>query len=166
MKKRYVYTLLWLIPGFFIAALVTSALFAAVYGALWLFVYGDTVWPAWTQQSLPVVMLTVFLCLWLGIAAAGHAFGKRLEGRPGMNVRHVWLALGATLLPVMIIALHQLSVGNLGPKSAITVCRDYCVDRGYDTSGTSPRNLGNQTCQCFGPRGETEVTVPLDALSR
>lgn len=83
-----------------------------------------------------------------------------------MNVRHVWLAPGATLLPVLIITLHQLSDGNLAPKSPGTLCRDYCDDRGFDTSGTSPRNPGNQTCQRVGPRGEPEVTAPLGALLR
>ncbi len=50
MKKRYLYTLLFLVPGLFVSLLITLAVFAAVFGALWLYVFGDSTWPTWSGQ--------------------------------------------------------------------------------------------------------------------
>ena len=166
MKKRYIYTLLFLVPGFIASTLVVSALFAGILEMLWLFVFGDSTWPAWTEQVTPVVMLVVFFCLWIGTTVAGYIVGKRLESEPGINASHVWMSLGATLLPIIIISLHQISIGNLGPKSNAELCGEYCSDLGFAMSSIPPQNSGEQTCRCLGQYGEMEMSVPINELSR
>lgn len=164
MRKRFIYTLLFLVPGLFVSLLVTFAVFAAAYGALWLYVFGDSTWPAWTGQVMPVLMVMVFFSLWVIAMVAGYVVGKKLEAAPGFDVRHVWLSLAATLLPIGIALLHQLSIGNLGPKSDGQRCSVYCSDLGYQASSTPPRNSGEQTCSCLGRYGEVKITVPIAEL--
>lgn len=166
MKKRYIYTLLFLVPGLFVSLLITFTLFAVSYGALWLFVFGDNTWPDWTEQVMPVLMLVIFSSIWIGTIVTGYCVGKKFEPSPGFDFRHLWLSLGATLLPIVIMLLHQFSIGNLGPKSDGQICREYCSGLGYDTSSISPRDFGEQTCSCISSKGEEEVTLSIDDLRR
>lgn len=166
MKKRTIYTLLFLVPGLFVSLLITFSVFAGVYGALWLFVFGDNTWPDWTTRVAPALMLVVFSSIWIGAIVTGFLVGKKMEAAPGFDIRHLWISLGATLLPIVIMLLHQLSVGNLGPKSDGQLCSEYCSALGYDMSNMSPRDLGEQTCSCLGPKGEEEVTLSIEDLRR
>lgn len=166
MKKRYIYTLLFLVPGLFVSLLITLAVFATSLGTLWIYVFGDDVWPAWSAQVIPVLMLVVFSILWIGATVTGYLVGKKLEAAPGFDARHLWISLGATLLPIVIVLLHQLSIGNLGPKSDEQLCGEYCSDRGYAASSMPPRDSGERTCSCLGRHGEVEMTLPIDELPR
>jgi len=166
MKKRYVYLLLFLVPGLFTSLLITLALFGAVYGTFWLFVYGDSAWPDWTEQVMPILMLVIFSGIWIGTIVTGYCVGKKLETSPGFDFRHLWLSLGATLLPIVIMLLHQFSIGNLGPKSDGQLCSEYCSGLGYDMSSMSPRDFGEQTCSCIGRNGEEEIFLSIEDLQR
>jgi hypothetical protein len=68
MKKRYVYTLLFLVPGLTVSLLITGIVFAVVFGVLWLFVFGDSPRLAWTAWLVPALMLVLFSSLWIGAA--------------------------------------------------------------------------------------------------
>jgi hypothetical protein len=164
MRKRYIYTLLFLVPGLFFSLLVTFAMFAAAYGALWLYVFGDSTWPAWPGQLIPALVIIVFFSLWVVAMVAGYVVGKKLEAAPGFDARHVWLSLAATLLPIGIVLLQQLSIGNLGPKSDGQRCSEYCSALGYQASSTPPKHSGELTCSCLGQYGEVEITVPIAEL--
>lgn len=166
MKKRYLYAVLFAVPGLPLAILVSALLFAVTAGALWLFAFGDSPWPEWTNTVLPLLSAVVFIVVWLGAVAAGYRSGKELEAQPGFKVQHLWYAVAATLLPVAMIISHQLGVGNLGPMSDSQLCSDYCKQQGYMGSSLSPRNLGERTCSCLGRRGESELTRPLDSIAR
>jgi hypothetical protein len=166
MKKRYIYTLLFLVPSLFVSLLITSAVFAVAFGALWLYVLGDSTWPAWSGQVIPVLMLVLFSGLWIGAMVTAYLVGKKLEAAAGFDVRHLWIALGATLLPIVIVLLHQLSIGNLGPKSDGQLCSEYCSDLGYAASSMPSRDSGVRTCSCLGRHGEAEITLPIDELPR
>jgi cytochrome bd-type quinol oxidase subunit 2 len=166
MRKRYIYTLLFLVPGLFASLLITSAVFAVVFGALWLYVFGDSPWPESSRQVLPLLMLVVFGCLWAVAIVTGYLVGKRLEAAPGFDVGHLWISLGATLLPIAMVLLHQLSVGKAGLKSDWQLCSEYCGDLGYATSSMPSRDSGDRTCSCRGQFGEAEVTLPIDELPR
>ncbi len=111
-------------------------------------------------------MLVLFCGLWIGAMVTGYLVGKKLEAAPGFDVRHLWISLGATLLPIVIVLLHQLSIGNLGPKSDGQLCSEYCLDLGYAASSMPSRDSGLRTCSCLGQRGEVEVTLSIDELPR
>lgn len=166
MRKRFIYTLLFLFPGLFVSLLVTLAMFGAAYGVLWIYAFGDSTWPAWTGWAIPVLMAIVFFSLWMSVMVAGYVVGKNLEAEPGFDIRHVWLSLAATLLPIGFALLHQLSIGNLGPKSDGQRCSEYCSVLGYQTSGTTPQHSGEQICSCLGRYGEVIITVSIAELPR
>ena len=96
----------------------------------------------------------------------GYLVGKNLETAPGFDVRHLWISLGATLLPFVFVLQHQLRIGSLGPKSDGQLCSEYCSNRGYTTSSIPGRDSGERTCSCLGRYGEAEKTVRIDELSR
>jgi hypothetical protein len=164
MKKRFLYALLFGIPGFGVALCGALLLFGAAAGGLWLFVFGDSPWPAAVGTVLPVLFGLVFLGLWGGSIAWGFRVGRKLEADPALNLNHVLFAVGATAVVLLLMVLHQLSVGNLGPKSPSLACSDFCRAQGYAASGTSPRDAGAQTCSCFDQNGQVAVTTPLERL--
>ena len=75
MKKRYLYALLFGIPGFFLAGIVSLFVFGAVLGFLWLFVFGDNPWPLTPESVLSVLLVLTFLILWIGSIFAGYRVG-------------------------------------------------------------------------------------------
>jgi hypothetical protein len=165
MKKRYLYAILFGIPGLSVAALLTAVSLGAAAGFLWLFVFGDSPWPQAVQTLLPAVGLIVFVAAWAGISVWGYRYGIRQEdGRP-VERRHLLIAAAATILPIVIVILHQYRVGNLGPKSDGERCSDYCNEQGYAASGMPPRNSGDRSCLCYDGKGRTVLKLPLASLS-
>ena len=164
MKKRFIYMLLFLVPGLFVSLLITVAVFGAAFGVLWLWVYGDTSWPPWIEKVTPALMIAVFVSLWVIAMVAGYVVGKKREAALGFDVRHVWFSLGATLLPIGIAVLHQFSIGTLGPKSDQQRCSEYCGDLGYRSSGITPQRSEEKNCTCFAQYGEEQINVPIAEL--
>src|SRR5689334_8888903 len=117
MKKRYIYALLFGIPGLFISVISSFFLFGAVTGVLWIFVFGDNPWPA-SIENIPVILFVLtFLVVWIGLIGAGYWVGKRLENISTLNRSHILLSSGLTILFITLILLRQFSMGNFGPKS-------------------------------------------------
>jgi hypothetical protein len=164
MKKRYLYALLFGIPGFFLAGIVSLFLFGAVLGFLWLFVFGDNPWPLTPESVLFVVMVLTFLILWIGSIFVGYRVGRGLEPDPLLNRNHVLLYAGLTLLFIFFILFQQWRVGNIGPQANSTLCSDYCSAQGYSGSGIPAENSGDRTCSCYDALGNEVLKVPLDRI--
>ena len=164
MKKRFLYALLFGIPGFFVAGLVSLFVFGAALGFLWLFVFGDDPWPAFRESVLLILLVLTFLILWIGFIVLGYHMGKRLEQNPKLNRNHVLLSAALTFLFLLFILFQQWSVGNLGPKSDMEMCSDYCNTQGYAASGMPPGNSGDRTCSCYDAAGKEALKVPLDQI--
>ncbi len=130
MKKRYIYTLLFGVPGLVIALVAAVLAFGTAIGFLWLYVFGDSSWPQVPAALVSALFGILFLGLWIGSLVWGWRVGKRLEADPALDRRHIFWSLGITLGVLLLVVLHQFSVGNLGPKSDSAVCSDYCRDRG------------------------------------
>jgi hypothetical protein len=131
MKKRYLYSLLFGIPGLFVAGIISIVVFAAFAGMLWLYVFGDNPWPAYTETITSALFVLVFLMLWIVSIGIGYAIGRRLENEPVLNRSHVLISVGLTVMFLLLIVLQQWSVGNLGPKSGSVLCSEFCVRHGY-----------------------------------
>lgn len=164
LKKRYLYTLLFGVPGFFIAGVFTMLLFGMSLGILWLFVFGDDPWPSSFEPVLAVVLVVVFLLVWGGSLWIGYRLGKRLESDPELNKTHIVFSVGITMAILLLILLQQWSVGNLGPKSDSVLCSEYCVSRGYAGSGLPPRDSGDRTCSCYDAAGNEAIRIPVDEM--
>ena len=164
MKKRYVYTLLFGIPGFFVALIAGLVAFGIGAGVLWIFVFGDNPWPPAVDAILPVLSLVVLVVSWVAITIFGYFYGKGREDVAGLNRSHVLISVGATIAPIAVIVLHQFSVGNLGPPSDGVRCSEYCRHEGYSASGMPPKDSGDRSCICFDGDGREVVRRPIDRL--
>ena len=164
MEKRYLYSLLFAVPGAFISLIIAFALFGATAGFLWLFVLSDNTWPSATDKILPLLLIGTFLVLWIGSMYFGFITGEKLESKPGLNKKHIVVSVGLTLAPILFIILHQLSVGNIGPKSNGQLCSDFCGQKGYSTSGMPPKNSGDRSCFCYDGSGNEILNVPIESI--
>jgi hypothetical protein len=165
MKKRHFYSLLFAIPGVFIAGLVSIAVFGGLMGILWIYVFGDDPWPPAVEMIVSVAFVLAALLLWLGLIALGYVVGKKLERDPAMNWSHVLVSGGLTLLFIVFIVFQQWSAGNLGPKSDSVLCSDFCTQHGYSGSGMQPENTFHRMCSCYDDSGNEVMTVPLDIIA-
>ena len=166
MRKRYLYALLFAVPGFLIAGTVTLLVLGASVGFLWLFVFGDNPWPPASEKNLSIVLVTTFLLLWVATLILGYLIGRRLENDSTLNRSHILLAGTVTGLLILFILLQQWSLGNLGPKSVSVLCSDYCSAQGYAGSGLPPETSGNRTCSCYDASGNEVRNIPLDSISK
>jgi hypothetical protein len=165
VKKRYLYSILFGVPGFLFSGIIATFFSGFVLGLLWIFVFGDNPWPSIVETIMPTLIITVFITVWLVFIGVGFLIGKHLEPDPVMNKRHVWAAACATILPLLFIVFYQLRVGNFGPKSDGERCSDYCQQEGYSASSMPPRDSGDRTCICMDDFGQETRKVPIEELS-
>jgi hypothetical protein len=163
MKRRFVYVLLFAVPSLLVA-LVAGALAAGLAaGVFWLFVFGDSSWPAWTGGAIAATGVLVALVLWLAQLTVAFSVGRREEARPEFNRRHAAIAIGSTVALTALIVARLLNIGG-GPPSDAERCADYCSARGFNASGTSPRDSGDRTCICYDSQGREATRVNLGEL--
>jgi len=122
-------------PGFFVSLIITFFIFGAASGFLWIYVYGDNPWPQSTGKILFALFILIFLVLWISSIIAGFITGRNLEVNPGLNKDHIMASVGATAVPIVLIILHQLNVGNIGQRSDSRLCSEFCSGKGYSMSG-------------------------------
>jgi len=166
MKKRFIYTLLFGIPGFFVAVIIAFFSIGAWTGLLWVFVFGDNPWPSMTEGTLFILFTVIFLLVWIILMAIGFSIGRKLENDPLLNKQHILLSGVITLLFILMIAIQQLSVGDIGPKSDGVLCSDYCLLNGYSGSGMPPSNSGDRTCSCYDDFGNEVLKEPLEIIEQ
>ena len=164
MKKRYLYVLLFGVPGLAVSLTITFAVFGALAGLLWIYVYGDEPWPRSAGTILSAFFILVFLVLWISSLIAGFITGKRLEETPGLNRNHLLLSAGATILTLALIILHQFGVGNIGPESDSVLCSEFCRGRGYPASSMPPKVSGARTCRCLDGAGQIVITESMGSI--
>ncbi len=165
MKKRHLYSLLFGIPGFFISVIISFIVFGAAAGFLWIYVSGDKPRPSSIGTILPILFILTFLATWITSIIIGFVTGNRLEKDQALNTKHILISIGATIVPILLVVLHQLSAGNIGPKSESIRCGDFCTQKGYSVSDTSPKNSGEITCSCLDGSGHEIMKIPIDSIA-
>ena len=165
MKRRYLYALLFGLPGLFVAGIISIILFGALAGILWIYVFGDTRWPFHAEGLLSIVFVLTVLAIWIGSITLGYIVGKRRENDPVLNRKHVLISVGLTLMFLLLILFQQWSVGSLGPKSDAVLCSDFCTQHGYAGSGMPPVSSGERTCSCYDHSGNEVLIIPLDPIN-
>jgi hypothetical protein len=164
MKKRYIYSLLFGIPGLGISLVLSFLVFWVMVGFLWIYVFGDDSWPASTQNILPLLFFLTFLLLWIVSIAAGYRTGKKLEFDPVLNKKHMAVSFISTIVPLCLILFHQLQTGHIGPPSDSELCSDFCVQNGFSVSGMAPRNSGERKCICFDESGQETISASIESI--
>lgn len=165
MKTRHLYVLLFGIPALLASIIVSLVLFAAAAGILWLFVFGDTPWPS-SAHTLLVAMF-IFACAtsWVAFLSIAYIAGKKQEAYAVLNTKHVIASAGATALLVALGALHQWSVGNIGPQSSGLLCAEFCRGKGFGGSSMPPKDAGAATCSCLDAQGHEAVKVTMEDIA-
>jgi hypothetical protein len=164
MKKRYIYSLLFGLPGLLIAGIIAIVFFAGLAGILWIYVLGDDPWPAWVEGALSALFVLAVLFLWFAIMLIGFFVGKQLEKDPALNRNHVLISIGLTVLLALLMVLHQWSAGSLGRTTDSLLCSDFCVQHGFSGSGIPSGISGDRTCSCYDSSGDEALRIPLDHL--
>lgn len=152
--------LLYAVPAFILAAIVTVVVTVAIGGVLWIFVYGDSPWPSFVDRYSPLFIVAVLATTWLALLSAVIAWGKRQEARASLDMKHVYFAAGATLSLVLLVLVQQRSVGNIGPRPDVIVCSDFCTARKFQAS----RFPQDGTCGCHDTNGTEALRVPMSRI--
>jgi hypothetical protein len=164
MKRRYIYSILFGVPGFIVSLVVSFVVSGFAGGVLWIYVFGDNPWPAYIENLLPILFALVFMIVWLTSLTTGFIMGKQLEKNPILNRKHILISIGVTIIPILFIVFHQMSVGNLGSKSDSARCSDFCIQKGYSASSMPPRDSGERSCGCLDQSGHEIIKVPVDSI--
>ena len=161
MPRGLLHVLVFALPALLVSGIGAFALFGAAAGALWLIAFGDNPWPQAAQDALGLGFAAAWLALWLALLALAFMFGRSRQGTSALPARDLLAAVGATLVALGLAALHQYSVGNLGPPSPGEACATFCRHKGFAGSSMPPRNAGNPACGCIDAKGREAMTVPI-----
>lgn len=164
MQKRYLYTILFGIPGLFVAGTFSVLLFGGLAGILWLYVFGDSPWPAYAETILSLLFILSVLTIWGVTVVVGYMVGKRFESDPGSNRNHVMISAGLTVLFILFMVLYQWRVGSLGPQSDSLQCSEFCVQHGFSGSSLPPGTSETRICSCYDEAGNEAFRIPLDHI--
>ena len=108
MKRRYIYSVLFGIPGLLLASISTLMFFGMLMGVLWLFVFGDNTWPAAVDIVLPTLLGLVFFGMWAAFILGGYLLGKRREADLVLNRVHVLISATITFLLLAFVLVMTL----------------------------------------------------------
>lgn len=164
MRRRHAYVLMFALPGLIAALIAAAVVFAGLAGALWIFVFGDKPWPGTADAVLVAAFAAVGAAVWIALMRLAYHAGRREEGKPDLNRRHVAAALGGTAALAAVVVLHQWSVGNIGTPSDSLLCSDFCRAQGYSGSSIPPRDSGRDACGCLAADGRLAAEAPLAGL--
>ncbi len=114
MKARFSYPLLFLLPSMMVSAVVAVLVVGAGAGVLWIFVYGDDLWPEVAETWLLGLMVGAFGLTLTALVWAGYMYGKRQELLGGLARKHIVLAIAVTIVLPALILLRQWRIGALG----------------------------------------------------
>lgn len=159
LKKRYIYSFLFGLPGFFASLIISFFIFGAIAGIFWLYIFGDNPWPARAGNLLLILCAATFLAVWIAFMAFGYFMGKKHEAEPGLNKKHVLASSGLALLLIALITLHQVSVGNALVKTKSAQCSEFCKQNGFAASGMPPKDSGKNSCSCYDRYGHEVLNV-------
>jgi len=164
MQRRYLYILMFSLPGFLASLMISIVLSASIAGIFWLFVFGDDPWPVSADRTLAIIFIFSLLVLWGAFQYLAYRTGRKEEANASLSVRHAVIAAGVTALLSLVIIFHQWRAGNIGTPSNSVMCSEHCRDQGFSGSGIPPRNSGLEICICYDAQGREAVKSPLSSI--
>ena len=162
MKRRHLYVVLFAVPALLASVVAAAMLLAAAAGALWLFVFGDDPWPAAANSFLGLLFGVAAAGIWVALLTIAYGVGAGEEQRPTLNVGHVALSIGLTIVLAALIAMRVTGVSFFGGQPSDDVrCADRCRAEGFGGSGMPPRDSGDRTCTCYDAEGREARRIRL-----
>lgn len=103
-KQRFIYSLIFGIPGILVSVLIGLFAGGATGGFLWIFVYGDNQWPFWTEYIIASITGIVFIISLIVIIKIGYSVGKKreIEEIP-ISIKHVIISVVILILLIVRI---------------------------------------------------------------
>jgi hypothetical protein len=161
LSRRHFYVLLFAVPALLVSIIAAALMLAASTGVLWLFVFGDDPWPPIASTLLGSVLVVGVAGVWIGLLFVAYAVGKQEERRAGLNVRHLMLSIGATIVLAAVIVGRVTGVQIFNSRPDSVICADLCRAEGFAGSGTPPRDSGDRTCSCYDAQGREARRLSL-----
>jgi hypothetical protein len=153
------------VPGLLAAALFSLILFFLAYGFLWMFVLGDSTWPDWVSQGLPVVAVGSALVIWYGLMTVAWSAGRKAEEKPELNRRHVVMALCVAFFAVALVLAFQQGLGKLNPPTPEDACAALCRSKGFPIGAMPHRDTNPRECVCRDAQSRDGFTAELPAMA-
>jgi hypothetical protein len=120
VKARHSYPLLFFIPSAVLGAVAGVLAGAAGGGILWLFVYGDSPWPAQANAVVMAMACVVAVAVLGALLLAAYRAGNVQDARGGLRKAHVLMALGLSVGLPLLLLLHQWLIGNIGHSTVVS----------------------------------------------
>ena len=164
MKKRYSYVLMYAIPALLASTIISFLFLGAAAGFAWIYVFGDDPWPSYANTMLVAIFVIIWLAVWFFFLSVAYVVGRKHEAHSVSIIKHVMVSVSVTVLLLLLAAMHQWRVGNIGAKPASVLCSDYCREKGFAGSGMPPENAGTPSCSCFDAQGRETRNVPMEEI--
>ncbi|MBI1866380.1 MAG: hypothetical protein HYS02_01275 [Candidatus Staskawiczbacteria bacterium] len=163
MKKRYLYSLLLAMPGFFISIVISAILSGMALGFFWLYVFGDSDWPIDTGTLLTIFFSIFLLFSWAIFIVLGFTIGKGLENSQISSKKHILISIILTIIFFLFTAYFFLNYRKDTSQSNIGKCSAFCSKAGY--KGAALWDENNETlCACADNSGKTIIKVPFSKV--
>jgi len=150
VKQRYLYALIFGLPGVLLSAFASIYAGGAVAGFFWIIVFGDNIWPFWAEGAITAIGILAFIAALAIIVRIGFTIGKKRENEnTHINNKHILISVAVLILLIFRIIIFQR--GYIFKKPDHRVCSDLCAQKGFGGSSMvlRPNVSGKKACSCW-----------------
>jgi hypothetical protein len=150
MKQRYIYTIIFGIPGMVLSFIAAEIVAGLVQGLLFLYMYGDGTWPEWTGIAISAIGIGAFVFCVAMIGMMGMSYGKKMESK-NVPVQIKYILISLILCALLGGFIFTSNRGYVFKKPSYRRCQEMCVQHGYGAQSTSLEFLdsGAYMCSCM-----------------
>jgi len=144
---------------------IAGAAYAAAFasGVAWLFLFGDSPWPAWSEPAILAVAVATGLAILFGCSTVGWAAGRRCEyARPAARGRARVLAGGALMLALLAGAAGAWSIARQQVNISIRRTEDRQSAEALDELRDAVHRFSAVEVDWPGGGGDGSATLHLD----
>lgn len=160
MKQKYLYLLLFGLPGILVSAITGIMSGGMIGGFFWIFMFGDNPWPSFAWPTVFGVGILVFFLTLISILIMGYKVGKKrdLENLP-IKKAHIFISLVFLVIIFSMILFRQFS--SASNTSDSKKCQQLCTEKNFNsnTSSLSPKDQRERICSCFDDSSGSWVEV-------
>lgn len=156
MKRRYLYALLFGVPGLFLTILLSLQVLFAVVDIAPLLGY------ELSEMQMLGTTGVILLIFWIALIAIGYSIGTWFENGSRLNRKHALISLGLSLLMFGYIVFWSMRETRYEADSEL--CNNYCFSNGYSASVMPPVDDPERACYCSNYSSGESVTIPIEDI--
>lgn len=168
MRKRYIYALLYGIPGFFASIPLLLVSFLIFCNPLDAGKFGPHTFCG-GMNSFAKIIPIFFLPWWIISIWMGFIAGKKYEKNKTLNRKHVLTSLITTIVLILIITAFYLRSREANrPNPDFKKCDDFCSQKGYPQSSMGypgTPDPSKVSCSCYANDGKHMLKIPFSQIS-